>query len=61
MMFFGVKENKQVFQMPVGTMGNISYQRLLEILRASGEFKNEEVTHLHFQKDGIAFRVEKKK
>jgi hypothetical protein len=46
-------------ELPSGTMGQIGWRRLLEQLRAAGEFKqNERVTHVEVTPLGIRYRVE---
>lgn len=46
---------------PAGSMGFISFRRLIEQLAAAGEFKpGEKVTYLRIALDGIAFCVEQK-
>lgn len=48
-------------EQPSGTMGFISYERLVEQLARAGELRpNEKVTHLTIGSDGIAYRTESK-
>lgn len=45
---------------PVGSMGFISWRRLIEQLGVAGELKaGEKITHMRMALDGIAFCVER--
>lgn len=61
MIIFDVKENKQIDEFPTGELGQISYSRLVELLKKEQEvFSNEQITHLRFTSDQLQYRVEKK-
>lgn len=58
-MFVDAKTGEPTRQMPVGPMGRISYERLIQIIKDSGELHTgEEITHLHFKDDGLHYRTE---
>lgn len=50
-----------VYALPSGTTGQISLQRLIEVLRQSGEIKKHEtVTHMSVSNGFLKYRVELK-
>lgn len=58
-MFYDLKKHTRTYNLPVGTMGFISYERLAKALRDSGELKEgEDLTHFHIGNDGIQYRTE---
>lgn len=62
MIIIDLKSRKRVAEAPSGTYGQISFTRLVEQLRAAGEFKpGETITHLRIDAENgfIGYRVER--
>jgi hypothetical protein len=60
-MFYDLKNHRQTHNLPIGTFGQISFERLAEQLRNSGEIKpNEEITHFDIGSNIIRYRTETK-
>lgn len=59
-MFYDLEKHERCWLLPVGTFGQISFERLAEMFAANGEVKpSERITHFDVRDDFIRFRVER--
>lgn len=58
-MFYDLVNHRRVYALPAGMRGMISFERLIELVKESGEIPpGERVTHLRISDTGIEYRIE---
>lgn len=60
-MIIDAKTGEHLADIPTGVFGQISYRRLINLLRSSGEItESEQITHIEFTDTFLRYRIERR-